>query len=158
MGFLAGKKILITGLLSNKSIAYGIAKAMHREGAELAFTYMEQFKDRVTKIAAEFNPAALLPCDVTSDQEIKDLFTELGKTWDGVDGIIHSIAFASRDQLEGDFISAVTREGFSMAHDISAYSFAALAKEGRAMMQGRNASMVALTYIVASKLRDCLLL
>ena len=151
MGFLTGKKILITGLLSNKSIAYGIAKAMHREGAELSFTYMDQFKDRVTKIAAEFNPSALLPCDVTSDQQIKDLFTELGKTWDGVDGIIHSIAFASRDQLEGDFISAVTREGFAMAHDISAYSFAALAKEGRAMMKGRNASMVALTYIGAEK-------
>ncbi|ABO46487.1 enoyl-ACP reductase FabI [Francisella tularensis] len=151
MGFLAGKKILITGLLSNKSIAYGIAKAMHREGAELAFTYVGQFKDRVEKLCAEFNPAAVLPCDVISDQEIKDLFVELGKVWDGLDAIVHSIAFAPRDQLEGNFIDCVTREGFSIAHDISAYSFAALAKEGRSMMKNRNASMVALTYIGAEK-------
>ncbi len=151
MGFLAGKKILVTGLLSNKSIAYGIAKALHREGAELTFTYVGQFKERVEKLSAEFNPAAVLECDVTSDEQIKTLFADLGKVWDGLDGIIHSIAFAPRDQLEGDFIAAVTREGFAISHDISAYSFAALAKEGRAMMQGRNASMVALTYIGAEK-------
>ena len=151
MGFLSGKKILITGLLSNKSIAYGIAKAMHREGAELAFTYVGQFKERVEKLSAEFSPAAVLPCDVTSDEQIKDVFVELGKVWDGLDGIIHSIAFAPRDQLEGNFIDCVTREGFQVAHDISAYSFAALAKEGREMMKGRNASMVALSYLGAEK-------
>jgi len=151
MGFLNGKKILITGLLSNKSIAYGIAKAMHREGAELAFTYVGQFKDRVEKLSAEFNPIAVLPCDVTLDEEIKNLFVELGKKWDGLDSIIHSIAFATRDQLGGNFIDCVTREGFQIAHDISAYSFAALAKEGRAMMKGRNASMLALSYIGAEK-------
>ena len=151
MGFLSGKKILITGLLSNKSIAYGIAKAMHREGAELAFTYVGQFKERVEKLSAEFSPAAVLPCDVTSDEQIKDVFVELGRVWDGLDGIIHSIAFAPRDQLEGNFIDCVTREGFQVAHDISAYSFAALAKEGREMMKGRNASMVALSYLGAEK-------
>ncbi|AIT08991.1 enoyl-ACP reductase [Candidatus Francisella endociliophora] len=151
MGFLAGKKILVTGLLSNKSIAYGIATALHREGAELAFTYVGQFKDRVEKLAAEFNPAAVLPCDVTSDQEMKDLFVDLGKVWDGLDGIIHSIAFAPRDQLGGDFVDTVTREGFAVAHDISAYSFAALAREGRAMMKGRKGSIVGLTYIGAEK-------
>ncbi|AEI36029.1 MULTISPECIES: enoyl-ACP reductase FabI [Francisella] len=151
MGFLAGKKILVTGLLSNKSIAYGIAKALHREGAELAFTYVGQFKERVEKLSDEFNPAAVLPCDVTSDQEMKDLFVELGKVWDGLDGIIHSIAFAPRDQLGGDFVDTVTREGFSIAHDISAYSFAALAREGREMMKGRKGSIVGLTYIGAEK-------
>jgi enoyl-[acyl-carrier protein] reductase I len=151
MGFLKGKKILVTGLLSNKSIAYGIAKAMHREGAELAFTYVGQFKDRVEKLCAEFNPAAVLPCDVTSDEEIKELFVDLGKVWDGLDGLIHSIAFAPRDQLGGDFVDTVTREGFAIAHDISAYSFAALAREGRAMMKDRNASIVGLTYIGAEK-------
>lgn len=151
MSFLKGKKILVTGLLSNKSIAYGIAKALHREGAELAFTYVGQFKARVEKLSAEFNPAAVLECDVTSDQQIKDLFVDLGKVWDGLDGLIHSIAFAPRDQLGGDFVDTVTREGFNIAHDISAYSFVALAKEGRAMMQGRNASIVGLTYIGAEK-------
>ncbi|ASG67616.1 enoyl-[acyl-carrier-protein] reductase [NADH] [Francisella halioticida] len=151
MGFLTGKKIIVTGLLSNKSIAYGIAKALHREGAELAFTYVGQFKERVEKLSAEFDPVAVLPCDVTSDQEIKDLFVELGNVWDGLDGIIHSIAFAPRDQLGGDFVDTVTREGFSIAHDISAYSFVALAREGRAMMKGSNGSIVGLTYIGAEK-------
>ncbi len=151
MGFLAGKKILVTGLLSNKSIAYGISKALHREGAELIFTYVGQFKERVEKLSKEFNPAAVLECDVTSDEQIKTLFTDVAKVWNGLHGIIHSIAFAPRDQLEGNFIDCVTREGFAISHDISAYSFAALAKEGRSLMKGRNASMVALTYIGSEK-------
>ena len=147
MGFLTGKKILIVGLLSNKSIAYGIAKAMHEQGAELAFTYQsERFYERVVKLTQPFNPATLAVCDVTSDEEIKGVFTKLSSVWDGLDGIVHSVAFAPQDQLQGDFVNAVTREGFQIAHDISAYSFAALAKAGRAMMQGRNAALLTLTY------------
>ena len=152
MGFLSGKKFLIAGLISNKSIAYGIAEAMHREGAELAFTYQnERFADRIKSLTEKFNPAALLPCDVTSDEQVHQVFEELGKTWDGLDGIIHSVAYAPSDQLDGDFIEAVTREGFATSHDISACSFALLAKAGRPMMQGRNASLVTLTYIGAER-------
>ncbi|MDF2940728.1 MAG: enoyl-ACP reductase [Gammaproteobacteria bacterium] len=148
MGFLTGKRALITGLMSDRSIAYGITEALHREGCELAFTYVnEKMKDRVSKLAEPFNPKAILPCDVASDQEIEAVFTELSKLWDGLDIIIHSVAFAPADQLEGDFIANVSREGFRTAHDISAYSLCALAKAGRSMMQGRNGSITALTYL-----------
>ncbi|MEJ2529267.1 MAG: enoyl-ACP reductase [Gammaproteobacteria bacterium] len=150
MGFLQDKRILITGVASNRSIAYGIAKAMHREGAELAFTYQtEKLKERVEKFAAEFGSSIILPLDVSSDEDIENVFTELGKSWDGLDSIVHSIGFAPREQLEGSYVEAVTREGFAVAHDISAYSFAALAKAGRAMMQGRNGSLITLTYLGA---------
>lgn len=150
MGFLQDKRILITGVASNRSIAYGIAKAMHREGAELAFTYQtDKLKERVEKFAAEFGSSIILPLDVSSDEDIENVFTELGKTWDGLDSIVHSIGFAPRDQLEGSYVEAVTREGFAVAHDISAYSFAALAKAGRGMMQGRNGSLITLTYLGA---------
>lgn len=149
---LTGKKFLITGLMSDRSIAHGITEAMHREGAELAFTYVgDKFKDRVNKLAAPFNPAAVLSCDVASDAEIEAVFAELKNVWGGLDGIIHSIAYAPADQLEGDFIANVNREGFRIAHDISSYSLCALAKAGRALMQGRNASIVALTYLGAEK-------
>lgn len=152
MGFLQGKKILIVGLLSNKSIAYGVAEAMHREGAELAFTYQnERFKARIEKLTAKYKPQALIECDVAVDSQIKHVFQRLATVWDGLDGIVHSVAYAPADQLEGDFISAVNRQGFNIAHDISAYSFAALAKEGRPMMQGRNAALVTLTYLGAEK-------
>ena len=152
MGFLTGKKVLIVGLLSNKSIAYGIAETMHREGAELAFTYQnERFKERIEKLTDKYNPSALIECDVSSDKAIKNVFSELSQKWDGLDSIIHSVAYAPADQLEGDFISAVNRKGFAIAHDISAYSFAALAKEGRAMMQNRNGSLVTLSYLGAEK-------
>jgi enoyl-[acyl-carrier protein] reductase I len=155
MGFLAGKKILIVGLLSNKSIAYGVAEALHREGAELAFTYQsDRFKGRLEKLTGKYNPAALIECDVTSDEQIKNVFSVLGSVWDGLDGIVHSVAYAPADQLDGDFISAVTREGFHIAHDISAYSFAALAKGGREMMEGRNGALVTMTYIGAEKAMD----
>ena len=148
MGFLQGKKALIVGLLSNKSIAYGVASAMHREGAELAFTYqIDRFCERLQKLTADFNPAALIECDVTNDGDIANVFSRLGEKWEGIDSIVHSVAFAPADQLEGDFINAVTREGFQIAHDISAYSFAALAKEGRAMMKNRNASLLTMTYL-----------
>jgi enoyl-[acyl-carrier protein] reductase I len=150
MGFLAGKRILITGLLSNRSIAYGIAKAMHREGAELAFTYQgEVIRDRVAKTAEEFGSGLLFPCDVSNDAEIKRCFDDLGKHWDGLDGIVHSIAYAPREALSGDFLESINREAFRVAHDISSYSFAALAKAGVPMMQGRNGSLLTLTYLGA---------
>ncbi|MET0117197.1 MAG: enoyl-ACP reductase [Sedimenticola sp.] len=150
MGFLQDKKVLVTGIASNRSIAYGIAKAMHREGAQLALTYQnEKLKKRVDKFAAEFGSDIVLPLDVTKDDEIENLFAELGKQWDGLDCLVHSVAYAPADQLKGTFADAVTREGFATAHDISAYSFAAMAKAGRSMMAGRNASMVTMTYLGA---------
>jgi enoyl-[acyl-carrier protein] reductase I len=150
VGFLAEKRILITGLLSNRSIAYGIAKAMHREGAELAFTFQgEGVRERVGKLAAEFGSDLLLPCDVASDIQISECFDGLGKRWDGLDGIVHSIAFAPREALSGDYLESVDREAFRIAHDVSSYSFAALAKAGMPLMQGRNASLLTLTYLGA---------
>jgi len=150
MGFLKDKKILITGVASNRSIAYGTAKAMHREGAKLAFTYQnEKLQGRVEKFAAEFDSDIVLPLDVAKDEDIETLFASLAAQWDGLDGLVHSIGFAPREQLEGSFVEAVTREGFNIAHEISAYSFAALAKAGRKMMEGRNAALVTMTYLGA---------
>ena len=150
MGMLANKKILITGLLSNRSIAYGVAKAMHREGAELAFTYQgEGVRERVTRLATEFGANQVIACDVASDEQIAELFIQLGKSWDGFDGIVHAIAYAPREALAGDFHEAVTRENFRIAHDISSYSLAALVKGGLPLMQGRNAAVVAMTYLGA---------
>lgn len=147
-GFLAGKRALIIGILNNRSIAYGIARSMHQQGAELAFTYLnEQLKERVEKVANEFGSKILLPCDVSSDEQIQDLFKNLKSDWDKFDILVHSVAFAPGDQLEGNYIDSVTREGFRIAHDISSYSFSALAKEAYPMMEGRNGSMIALTYL-----------
>ena len=147
---LANKRILITGLLSNRSIAHGVAKAMHREGAELAFTYQsEGVRERVERLTAEFGTSRTFPCDVANDEEIITLFEQLGQSWDGVDGIVHAIAFAPREALAGDFHQAVTRENFRIAHDISSYSLAALVKGGLPLMQGRNAAVVAMTYLGA---------
>jgi len=152
MGFLAGKKILVTGLLSNRSIAYGIASALRREGAELAFTYVgERFKDRVAGLAKDFDSAIVLPCDVGSDAEIAALFDLLGQRWDGLDGFVHAIAFAPREAIAGDFLEGLTREGYRQAHDISAYSFPALAKAALPMMRGRRAALVTLTYLGADR-------
>lgn len=152
MGFLDDKKILITGLLSSRSIAYGIAKAMHREGAQLAFSYQgDRIKDRVVELAAEFGSELVLPCDVSSDAEIDALFAGLGKNWDGLDGIVHSIAFAPREALAGDYLNSVTREAFRIAHDVSSYSFAALAKAGLPMMLGRKAALLTMTYLGARR-------
>lgn len=152
MAFLQNKNILITGLLSSRSIAYGIAKAMRREGAQLAFSYQgERVKDRVVELAAEFDSRLVFPCDVASDAEIEALFAELKKHWNGLDGIIHSIAFAPREALAGDYLDSVTREAFRIAHDVSSYSFAALAKAGLPMMQGRNAALLTLTYLGAER-------
>ena len=151
MGFLTGKKILVTGVASNRSIAYGIAKAMHREGAELAFTYQtEKLKGRVEEFAADFNSKIVLPCDVAHDESITELFTELAKTWDKFDGFVHAIAFAPGDQLDGDYVDAVNREGFKIAHDISSYSFVAMAKACRQMLNP-NSSLVTLSYLGAER-------
>ena len=150
MGFLAGKRLLITGVISNRSIAYGIAKACKREGAELAFTYQgERIKDRVTEFAKEFDSSLVFPCDVGSDEEIDALFFELGKNWDGFDGLVHSVAYVPREALAGDYLDCVTRENFRVAHDISSYSFAALAKAALPMMAGRNAALLTLSYLGA---------
>ncbi len=152
MGFLAGKRALIVGVASDRSIAWGIAKAMHREGAELAFTYQtEKLKQRVDKMAAQTEADIVLPLDVSSDEQIDKVFSDLDNYWDGLDIIIHSVAFAPREQLEGNYIDAVTRDGFRIAHDISSYSFAALAKAGRAMMQGRNGALLTLSYLGAER-------
>ncbi len=152
MPLLAGKKILVTGLLSDRSIAYGVAQAAHREGAELAFTYQnERFRGRVTDMAAELGSKIAVPCDVASDAEIDHLFQELKKRWDGLDGLVHAIAFAPRESIAGEFLDGLTREGFAQAHDISAYSFPALAKAAAPMMKGRRAALVTLTYLGAER-------
>ncbi len=150
MGFMQDKKVLIVGVASNRSIAYGVAKAMHAQGAHLAFTYQtEKLKSRVEKFAAEFGSDITMPLDVGSDDDINNVFAELKNTWDGLDSIVHSVGFAPREQLVGNYVDAVTREGFLTAHDISSYSFAALAKGGREMMQGRNGSLLTMSYLGA---------
>ena len=152
MGFLQDRRILVTGLLSNRSIAYGIAKALAREGAALAFTYQAaELRERVEGLAAEFGKAPVLPCDVANDGEIAALFAELGRRWNGLDGIVHSIAFAPREALKGSFLDGLSREAFRIAHDVSAYSFPALAKAGLPLMEGRKASLLTLTYLGAGR-------
>ena len=148
MGFLTGKRALVVGVASERSIAWGIAKAMHREGADLAFTYQtDKLRPRVEKYASEVHSNIVLPMDVTNDDQIDNVFSELNGHWDGLDCIVHCVAFAPREELDGMYLDAVTREGFRIAHDISSYSFAALAKAGHSMMSGRNASLLTLTYI-----------
>ena len=151
MGFLAGKRILITGLLSNRSIAYGVARAMHREGAELAFTYQnERFQERVAKLAQDFDSKLIFTCDVANDAEIDGLFVELGKVWDGLDGLVHSIAYAPSDSLDGDFLDGFNREAFRVSQEVSAYSFPALVKAARPLLlNGRNASVLTMSYLGA---------
>jgi enoyl-[acyl-carrier protein] reductase I len=152
MGFLADKKVLITGLLSNRSIAFGVARACKREGAELAFTYVnDELRDRVVKLAAEFGPCPVLPCDVSSDVQIDALFDALKREWGALDGLLHSIAFAPREALAGDFLNGLTRAAFTTAHDISSYSMAALAKGARPLMHGRQGALVTLTYLGAER-------
>ena len=152
MGFLQDKKILVTGLLSNRSIAYGIAKALAREGATLAFTYQgEDIRERVERLARDFGTSPVLPCDVAHDDQVAALFAGLGQRWDGLDGIVHSVAYAPREALKGEFLDGLTREAFRVAHDVSAYSFAALAKAGLPLMQGRQAALVTLTYLGAER-------
>jgi len=152
MGFLHGKRALITGVLNHRSIAWGIANAMHREGAELAFTYVnDKLKSRVDEAAVAFGSNIVLPCDVTSDSDIENLFVELGKHWDGLDIVIHSIGFAPGDALSGQFLDGLTRQNFAIAHDISSYSLAALAKAARPMMKDRAGAILTLTYLGAER-------
>ncbi|HET7135530.1 MAG TPA: SDR family oxidoreductase [Casimicrobiaceae bacterium] len=148
MALLDDRKILITGLLSNRSIAYGVARACHREGATLAFTYVnDDLRERVTKLAADFGTCPVYPCDVTSDEQIARLFDALGKEWEGLDGLLHSIAFAPREALSGNFVDVTTREAFAVALDVSSYSFIALARAARPLLAGRSASLLTLSYL-----------
>ena len=150
MGFLAGRKILVTGLLSNRSIAYGIARAARREGAELALTYVgERFRDRAEGFAKEFDAAAVLPCDVADDAQVEALFAELGKRWDGLDGLVHAIAFAPREAIAGELLDGLSRAAFREAQEISAYSFPALAKAALPLMEGRRAALLTMSYLGA---------
>jgi enoyl-[acyl-carrier protein] reductase I len=147
MGFLTGKKLLITGVLSNRSIAYGIAKACHQQGAELAFSYVgERFKDRITDFAAEFDSKLIFDCDVADDAQIDAMFTDLAKTWPQFDGFVHSIGFAPREAIAGNFLDGLSREGFRIAHDISAYSFPAMAKAAQPYLREKSA-LLTLTYL-----------
>lgn len=150
MGFLQGKRALIVGLASHRSIAWGIARAMHREGAELAFTYHnEKRRERVAEAAADLGSGIVLPCDVSSDLEIENLVPALlDRHWDCLDIIVHSVAFAPGGQLKGDFLDNISREGFNTAHEISSYSFAALAKVFRPMLRP-GASLVTVSYLGA---------
>lgn len=152
MGFLHGKRALIVGIASQRSIAWGIANAMHREGAQLAFTYQnERLRDRVDEAANAFGSNIVLPCDVANDAEIETLFAELGKQWDGFDVLVHSVGFAPREALQGGFLDGLTRENFAIAHDVSSYSLAALSKAARPMMDGRNGSILTLSYLGAER-------
>ncbi len=152
MGFLQGKRALITGVASQRSIASGIAEAMHREGAELAFTYQnDKLKSRVEAAARECGSDIALPLDVADDAQIAACIEELGKRWDGFDILVHAIAYAPREAIEGQFLDGLTRENFAIAHDISAYSLAALAKAARPLMAGRRGAIVTLTYLGAER-------
>jgi enoyl-[acyl-carrier protein] reductase I len=148
MGFLSGKKVLVTGLLSNRSIAYGIAQSARREGAELAFTYVgDRFRQRVTDLAAEFGSDVVLPCDVGSDAEIDGLAASLKARWGALDGMVHAIGFAPREAIAGELLDGLSREAFRVAHDISAYSFPAMAKALLPLMEGRHGALVTLSYL-----------
>jgi len=151
MGFLDGKNALISGVASNRSIAFGVAKCLHREGAELAFTYQtEKLKPRVEKIASEFGSSICLPLDVEDDENIIKTFVELKKNWEKFDIMIHSLAFAPTEELKGSFVESVTREGFKTAHEISSYSFAAMAREAKSMLN-ENAALITMTYLGSVK-------
>ncbi len=149
MGFLAGKKFLITGVLSNRSIAYGVARACHREGAELAFSYVgERFKERVTEFAADFGSTLLFDCDVAHDDQIDRMFAQLGEVWPQYDGFVHAIGFAPKEAIAGDFLEGLSRESFRIAHDISSYSFPAMAKASASLLRP-GAALLTLTYLGA---------
>ncbi len=152
MGFMAGKKVLIVGIASKLSIATGIAHAFHREGAEIALTYQnEKLKKRVEDFGAQWNSELILPCDLANDDEIAAVFEQIKEVWGGIDVVVHSVGFAPANELDGDYVENTTREGFRIAHDISSYSFVALAKAARPLMQGRNGSLLTLTYLGAQR-------
>src|SRR5574343_9525 len=151
MGFLAGKKLLITGVLSNRSIAYGIAKACHAQGAELAFSYVgERFKDRITEFAADFNSTLVFDCDVGDDAQIDKLFKDLSAHWPTFDGFVHAIGYAPREAIAGDFLDGLSREGFKIAHDISAYSFPAMAKAALPYLNDKSSLEASVRYLAES--------
>ena len=152
MGFLSGKRILITGVLSDRSIAYGIAKACHEQGAELAFTYVgERFKERVEGYAKTFGSEIVIACDVSEDAQIESAFTALATHWDGFDGLVHSIGFAPRESIAGEFLDGLSREAFRIAHEISSYSFPAMAKAALPLMKDRQGALLTLTYLGAER-------
>ncbi len=152
MGFLSGKKILVTGVLSNRSIAYGIAKACHAQGAELAFSYVgERFKERITEFAADFNSTLIFDCDVGEDAQIEQLFVDLATHWPQFDGFVHSIGFAPREAIAGNFLEGLSREAFKIAHDISAYSFPAMAKAALPYLRDKSA-LLTLTYLGSDRI------
>ncbi len=152
MGFLSGKKILVTGVLSNRSIAYGIAKACHAQGAELAFSYVgERFKERITEFAADFNSTLIFDCDVGDDAQIEKLFVDLATHWPQFDGFVHSIGFAPREAIAGNFLEGLSREAFNIAHDISAYSFPAMAKAALPYLRDKSA-LLTLTYLGSDRI------
>jgi len=152
MGFLSGKKILVTGVLSNRSIAYGIAKACHAQGAELAFSYVgERFKERITEFAADFNSTLIFDCDVGDDAQIEKLFVDLATHWPQFDGFVHSIGFAPREAIAGNFLEGLSREAFKIAHDISAYSFPAMAKAALPYLRDKSA-LLTLTYLGSDRI------
>ncbi len=152
MGFLTGKKLLITGVLSNRSIAYGIAKACRAQGAELAFSYVgERFKERITEFAASFDSNLIFDCDVGSDEQIDNLFKDLSAHWPKLDGFVHAIGFAPREAIAGNFLDGITRENFRIAHDISAYSFPAMAKAALPYLNDKSA-LLTLTYLGADRI------
>jgi len=152
MGFLAGKRLLITGLLNNRSIAYGIARACRAQGAELAFSYVgERFKDRITEFAAEFDSKLVYDCDVSDDAQIERLFAQIGEAWPEFDGFVHSIGFAPREAIAGDFLDGLSREAFRIAHDISSYSFPAMAKAAASRLRP-NAALLTLSYLGAERM------
>lgn len=152
MCFLKNKKILITGIISSKSIAYGIAKSCAEQGADLAFTYAnERFENRVKEIAEQFNSKICIPCDVSDDNQIKNLFKEISNEWSYLDGLVHSIGFAPRETISGKFLSGLTRENFAIAHDISVYSLPAITKSLLPLMSNRRSSIITMSYVGAEK-------
>lgn len=152
MGFLQGKRALIVGVASNRSIAWGIARAMREQGAELAFTYQnDRLQKRVTELAGQLDSNIALPCDVSRDDEITAVFDHLARHWEALDILVHAVAYAPREQLQGDYLNNLTREGFNTAHDISSYSFSALGQAARPMMQGRAGALLTLTYLGADR-------
>lgn len=154
MGFLRGKRLLISGVLSSNSLAYGIAQACFREGAELAFTFQnERVEKRVRRLAAQFDSTLCFPCDVASDEQIACLFEELRHHWDGLDGFVHAIAGAPAEALSGDFLGGLSREAFRIAHEVSSYSFPAMVKAGLPLMEGRRAAVLTLTYLGSRRVK-----
>lgn len=150
MGFMAGKRALIVGVASKRSIAWGIAQAFRRQGAELAFTYQnDKLRPRVEGMAEELDSSIVCPLDVAEDEDIERAFDYLGEHWEGLDVVVHSVGFAPRDQLSGRYVDVVSREGYRIAHEISAYSFAALARAARPMMAGRGGALLTLSYLGA---------